>query len=163
MTLSSFLRPVRHPAAIALRLLLWPTAILVLSDLASRAEDDALGGGLMAFAGIVVASFVLTVADGLVLRTRPLLLVWSITTVVVAGLVAAHPLVDFLVHGSEGDTWADMVRITLEDLPSSIGFFLVLVGVPVGTGALIGSVLRRSLHLGKGRVTRSAGLEVPRA
>jgi len=122
-----------------------------------------LAAGLSAFAVVVVASFLLALADGLVLRTRALVLVWSISTVVIAGLVTAQPLIDFLVHGSEGDTWADMVRITLEDLPSSIGFFLVLVGVPVGTDALIGSVLRRSLHLGERRVTRSAGLGVPLA
>jgi hypothetical protein len=163
MTFSSLFRTVRHPAAIALRLVLWPTLVMALGDLASRTEGDALGSGLMAFAGIVVASCVLALADGLVLRTRPLLLVWSITTVVVAGLVTAQPLIDFLVRGQEGDTWAEMVRMTVEDLPSSIVFFLFLVGVPVTAGALTGSVLRRSLHLGEGHVSPAAGLGVPRA
>ncbi len=158
MTLSPFLRLARRPVAVALRLLLWPTMIMVLANLTAKAEDDALAAGLSAFAVIVAASSLLALADGLVLPTRSLVLVWSITTVVIAGLVTAQPLIDFLVHGPEGDTWAQMVQITLEDLPSSVAFFMFLVGVPVATGALIGAVVRRSARLRGEQAGRSVDL-----
>lgn len=142
MSFSSLLRLAQHPAAVVLRLLLWPTMILVLSNLTASAEDDALAAGLMAFAIIVTTSFVFALADGLVLGRRALVLVWTITTVVVAGLVTAQPMVDVLVHGPQTSTWAEAVRSTLDDLPSSMAFFLVLVGVPVVFGAVSGAALR---------------------
>jgi hypothetical protein len=154
MSFSSLLRLARHPVAVALRLLLWPTAILVLSNLAASAEDDALAGGLMAFGIIVAASFLLALADGLVLRRGALVLVWTITTVVVAGLVTAHPMVDVLVHGPDTSTWAEAVQSTLDDLPSSMAFFLVLVGVPVVLGAVTGAALRPLTRARGGPVVR---------
>lgn len=163
MPLPAFLTLARHPAAVALRLLLWPTTILVLSNLAANAEDDALAGGLSAFAVIVVLSFALALADGLVLRTLPLLLVWSVTTLVLVGWMVANPLIDFLVHEPAGTTtWTEAVRLTLGDLPSSTVFFLLLVGVPVALGAVAGSALRRSVHPGGGQAGRSPELGVPR-
>jgi hypothetical protein len=162
MPLSSFLRPVRHPAAVALRLLLWPAAILGFSHLAADSEDDALAAGLTGFVVVVAACFLLALADGLVLRTRALVLVWSITTLAVAGLLVVQPLVDFLVHGGEGETWADAVRVMLEDLPSSVVFFLFLAGVPVALGAVAGAALRRSAHPGGAQAGPATGLGAPR-
>ncbi|GAA3563219.1 hypothetical protein GCM10022197_18460 [Microlunatus spumicola] len=159
MTPSSFLR---HPAAIALRLLLWPAVILLLSNLVASTEDDGLGAGLLAFLVVVALAFLLSLGDGLVLRTRPLLLVWSVTTVVLALLLVAQPVLDHVLHGSEWSTWAEAVQLTLEDLPSELAFFLVMVGVPVGLGALAGSALRRSVRPRPGAVVRAADLGAPR-
>ena len=63
------------------------------------------------------------------------MLVWSVTTVVVALLLVAQPMVDFLLHGPEHDDLGRGRPLTLEDLPSSLAFFVVLVGVPVALGA----------------------------
>lgn len=162
MSSSSLLESSRRPAAVALRLLLWPVVILQLSDLAARTEDDGLAGGLMVFAAIAATALTLAFADGLVLRARPLVLVWSITTVVVAGRFVAQPMVDFLVHGPEGSTWADTVRFTFEDLPFTSVFFLFLVGLPVAVGAAGGAVLRWSAHAVAGPVPRPTGFTAPR-
>lgn len=164
MPLPPFRTLVRHPASVALRLLLWPVAILGLGNLAALTQDDGLGAGLLAFAVMVALAFVLALADGLVLRTRPLLLVWSVTTVVVAGWMSARPLIDFFQDGpAERTTWTEAVDFTLADLPSSIVFFLVLVGVPVAVGAVTGSALRRSFQPRGGQGGRSSQLGVPRA
>ena len=153
----------RHPVAIALRLVLWPLAILGLSDLASRSEDDALAGGLTAFAVIAGLAFVLPLLDGLVLRTRPLLLVWSITTGVVVVSLVAQPLAYAFVDGPEGTTWDDAVQATFAGLPSSLLLFLVLVGVPAALGAVAGAALRRSVRAGGGQTIRTVEVGAPRA
>ncbi len=158
----AFLSLSRHPVSVVLRLLLWPTMILGLSDLASRSEDDALAGGLMAFAMIVAVSFLLSFADGLVLRTRALLLVWSVTTVVVVGPLCTPRLIEVLRHAPHATTWDYAVRVTLEDLPLSAAFFLVLVSVPVALGAVSGAVLRLAATSRGGRVGHTAEL-APRA
>lgn len=153
----------RHPASVVLRLVLWPAAILGLGELAARTEDDALAGGLLAFAVLVVLSFLLALADGLVLRTRTLVLVWSVTTAVVVAATAAQPLRYAFVDGPEGTTWDDAVRSTLEDLPSTLVFFLVLIGVPVVLGAVTGVALRRSAGPRRAGANRSPQLPAPRA
>jgi len=163
MPLSSFLRPTRHPAAVALRLLLWPTAVLGLSHLVAGTEDDALAAGLTGLAVIGATAFLLALADGLVLRTRPLVLVWSVTTLVVVGLLVTQPLVDFLIDGPEETTWAAAVQTMLEDLPAWSGISLILVGVPVGVGAFVGSAFRRARLHSSGLAGRSTGLAIPRA
>lgn len=162
MSRSSLLESSRRPAAVALRLLVWPAVILLLSNLAARTQDDGLGAGLLAFLVIASLGFLLALADGLVLRARPLVLVWSVTTVLVAGLLVAKPMVDFVLHGPDRSTWAEAVQLTIEDLPSSFAFFVGLVGVPVGLGALVGSALRRSAGPGCGRATQAADLSGPR-
>lgn len=163
MASSPLLESSRRPVAVALRLLLWPAVILLLSDLAARTEDDGLAAGLLAFLVVVALAFLLSLADGLVLRARPLLLVWSVTTVVVVVLLVAQPLVDFVLEGAPGTTtWAETVRFTLDDLPSSLAFFFVMVGVPVALGALAGSALRRSVRPRPGPVAQTADLGAPR-
>ena len=163
MTPAPFLSAARHPAAVALRLVLWPTVILGLSHLVSLTEDDGLAAGLTGFAVVAVLSFVLPLADGLVLRTRPLLLVWVVTTVVVVALMVAQPLTYAFVDGPEGTTWDYAVRSVLEDLPSSLGIFVFLVGVPVALGAVAGSALRRSVTPREARVGQASDLGAPRA
>lgn len=156
MPSSPFLASSRRPSAVGLRLLLWPTVILLLSDLAASTQDDGLAAGLLAFLVTAGLGFVLALADGFVLRARSLLLVWSVTTVLAALLLVAQPMVSFVLDGPAGTTtWAETVRLTLDDLPSSLAFFLVLVGVPVGLGALLGSVLRRLVRPRSARVRRS--------
>lgn len=154
---------VRLPASVALRLLLWPVAILGLGNLAALTQEDGLGAGLLAFAVMVALAFVLALADGLVLPTLPLLIVWSVTTVVVTGWMTARPLIDFVLDGpSERTTWTEAVNFTLADLPSSAVFFVVLVGVPVALGAVTGSALRRSFQPRGGQAGRSSRLGAPR-
>ena len=162
MPLPAFRSAARRPASIALRLLLWPAAVLGLGELAGLTQDDGLAGGLLAFAVMVVLSFLLPLADGLVLPTRPLLLVWSATTAVVVGLTVAQPLRYAFVAGPEGTTWDDAVHVTLEDLPSTVVFFLVLVGVPVVLGAVTGVALRRAFGPRQGLTSRSTELPAPR-
>jgi hypothetical protein len=66
------------------------------------------------------------------------------------------------VHEPEGTTWADTVETTLADLPVSMVFFLVLVGVGVTTGAVVGAVSRHLVHLSRGHARRSEQLARPR-
>lgn len=163
MSRSSLLESSRRPAAVALRLLVWPAVILLLSNLAARTQDDGLAAGLLAFLVVASLGFLLALVDGLLLRARPLLLVWSVTTLVVAGLLVAQPMVDSVLHGPGWSTWADAVQLTLEDLPSSLAFFVGLVGVPVGLGAFTGSLLRRSVRPRRERVARGGDLSAPQA
>ena len=163
MPLHSFTTAARHPVAVVVRLLLWPTAILGLSDLASRGENDALAAGLTGFFVVAVLSFLLPLVDGLVLRTRPLLLVWSVTTVVVVGLMVAQPLSYAFVDGPEGTTWDYAVHAVLEDLPSSLAVFFGLVGVPVALGAVAGAALRRSVTPRGSQADRALSPDGPRA
>ena len=51
----------------------------------------------------------------------------------------------------------------MEDLPSELAFFVVLVGVPVALGALAGSALRRSVRPRPGPLARAADLGTPHA
>ena len=163
MTLPALLVLSRRPAALVLRLLLWPTAIVLLGNLAGATEDDGLAGGLLTFAVVAVLSFLAPLADGLVLRLRSLVLVWSITTVAITMLLSLQPVVDFLLHGPEGTTtWTETVRFALDDLPSTLVFFLVLVGLPVGLGAVTGYALQRAFRPRAGQLERSSALNVPR-
>lgn len=161
MPSSSLLESSRQPAAVALRLIFWPTVILLLSSLAAWTQDDGLSAGLLAFLVTAGLGFLLALVDGLVLRARPLLLVWSVTTVLVALLLVAQPVVDHVLHGPEWSTWAEAVQLTVEDLPSELAFFVVLVGVPVALGALAGSALRRSVRPRPGPLARAADLGTP--
>jgi hypothetical protein len=163
MSPSSFLRLVRHPATVALRLLLWPAAILLLSNGAGALEDDALAGGLLTFAVLGMVAFLLALADGLVLRSRWLVLVWSVTTLVLAALLSLQPVVDLVLHGPAGTTtWTETVRLTLDDLPSTLTFFFFLAGVPVALGAVTGYALQRSARLRGAQGGQPTALGVPR-
>ena len=148
----------RHPVAVALRLVLWPLAILGLSDLASRSANDALAGGLTAFAVIAGLAFALPLLDGLVLRTRALVLVWSVTTLVVATWLVSPRLIAAFARDPDAATWDHAQQTTLDDLPLSAVFFLLLGGVPVAFGAVSGWALRRSTR----PLSRTSGLPVPR-
>ena len=134
----------RRPLAVGLRLLLWPLLIEVAASSAARSQDDALGAGLLAFVVIVVLAFGLALLDGLVLTARPLLLVWSVVTVVVSVLVSFQPTIDGLVDGDGRGALAGSFRVDAADLPSSLLFLLVLVSVPAVLGAVSGAAVRRS-------------------
>ena len=138
-------------------------AILGLSHLVASTEDDALAAGFTGMVVLGATSFLLALADGLVLRTRPLVLVWSVTTLVVVGSLVTQPLVDFLVDGPEGTTWAAAVQSMLEDLLAWSVLSLILVGVPVGVGAFAGSAFRRARLHSSELAGRSTGLAIPRA
>ena len=108
-------------------------------------------------------AFVLPLLDGLVLPTRPLLLVWSITTAVVVASLVAQPLTYAFVGGPEGTTWDDAVHAMFADLPSSLLLFLVLAGVPAALGAVAGAALRRSVRPVEGQTIRTPEVGAPRA
>ena len=136
--------PLARPTAVAVRLLLWPVLIEVAASLVARTQDDPLGAGFSAFAVVVALAFALALLDGLVLRVRPLALVWSVVTVLVALLVSFQPAIDTLVDGDGTLSAREAADVALSDLPSSLVFFVLLVGVPAALGALSGSAIRRS-------------------
>lgn len=146
----------RRPLAVGLRLALWPLLIEVAASLAARSQDDALGAGFLAFFVIVVLAFGLALLDGLVLRARPLLLVWSVVTVLVSLLVSFQPTIDGLVDGDGRSALGESFRVDAADLPSSLLFFLVMVGVPAALGAVSGAAVRRSTGSERGRRAGSA-------
>lgn len=146
----------RRPVAVGLRLVLWPVLIEVAASFAARSQDDALSAGFLAFVVIVVLAFGLALLDGLVLRARPLLLAWSVVTVLVSLLVSFQPTIDGLVDGDGRNALGESFRVDAADLPSSLLFFLVLVGVPAALGAVSGAAVRRSTGSERGRHAGSA-------
>jgi hypothetical protein len=145
-THAALLSLTRRPVAVLLRLVLWPAALLGLSHLVAGTEDDALAAGLSGFFVLVVLAGLLSAADGLVLAVRPLVLVWSVTTLVVVGISVAQPLADAFSSGPERVTWDYAVHATLVDLPLSLVFFLVLLGGPALVGALTGHLVARAMR-----------------
>ncbi len=133
-----------RPAAVALRLLAWPLLIELAAFAAARSQDDALGAGLLAFFVVAVLAFVLALVDGLLLRVRPLVLVWSVVSVLVSVVVSLQPVIDTVVGGLGRGTVAEVFGYAVMALPSSLPFLLVMVGGPAALGALSGAALRRS-------------------
>ena len=70
-------------------------------------------------------------------------------------MLSAQPMVDVLLHGPEHSTWAEAVQLALDDLPSTLAFFVVMVSPPVVLGALTGSLLRRLVRPGGARSARA--------
>ena len=101
------------------------------------ASEDGLGAGLLAFAGLVVASGAWALVDGVRHGARTALLWWALVAVALA-------LGWWVVFGA---TQLDSSRSFTELLVSDAGFIpfvIVLVLVPAAAGAALGSVARRA-------------------
>ena len=97
--------------------------------------DDALGAGLIAFAALVVISFVWSLVDGRARGIGPALIVW----VVVAAIFSIGWWIALAVSGA--DSSMTVVELLKADA-FSLFFTGGLIAVPALAGAAIGSVLR---------------------
>ncbi|NHA67172.1 hypothetical protein [Phycicoccus flavus] len=104
-----------------------------LSALSDPSGGADIGAGVLAFALVVLVSFVWSLLDGRRAGLGRVLLRWLLVAVLVGAFLAAFPQI-----GS--DTSFDL-QVYLGDLPESGPFGAALVFVPALVGALIGRLI----------------------
>ena len=110
---------------------------LAVYSLLPFASEDALGKGLIAFAGVVVASVVWAFVDGLRHGLRTAVLWWAVVGVLLA---LGWWIVSAATSRDGSMSFTDLLSSDAGFLP----FVLALVLVPAATGASFGSVLGRA-------------------